>query len=126
MLINLVSVLFSVGFFGFVIYLVKRRSLREEYSLLWLALASGFVLLATFRHLIDTGGRAFGIYYPPAFLFLVWLGFISLILLNYAVVISRFKEDIKDLVQENALLRYDLRKLASRQEGADIPPISND
>lgn len=125
MVLQILAIAFALCFFLFVLALVKRRALREEYSLLWLALALGFFVLALFPTLMDWGGQAVGIFYGPAFLFLIWLGFVSLILLNYAVVLSHLREESKNLVQENALLRHEVEQLKGPQldRGADPPRL---
>lgn len=118
-MINLLAPVLSLAFLLAVIYLVKIKRLREEYSLLWIALGVGFILLAFFPSLIDFFASIANIYYAPALLFLIWLAFITLILLNYAIVISKLKDYTKTLTQENALLRYEVEKLKSKESRQD-------
>lgn len=93
----------------FVVELVRRRKLREEYSLLWLGTALALVLLASSRPLLDVLASAVGIVYPPSALFLVAIVFMLLILLHFSTVLTRLTQENKEIAQQMALLREELR-----------------
>jgi hypothetical protein len=100
----------------FVLELVRRRKLREEYSLLWLATALVLLILSLSRPLLDVLAVAVGIYYPPSALFLVALAFVMFILLPFSTVLTRLAQQNKELAQQLALLRYEVEQ--ARQQSA--------
>jgi hypothetical protein len=104
----LFGVLSAVGTLAFVLELVRRRKLREEYSLLWLGTAVVLLLLATSRPLLDRIATAIGIFYPPSALFLVAIVFMLLLLLHFSTVLTRLTQENKEIAQQMALLRQEL------------------
>lgn len=91
-----------------VLELVRRRRLREEYSLLWLATAVVLLILGTNRPILDVLAGTIGIFYPPSALFLVAIVFMLLLLLHVSTVLTRLSQENKDLAQELALLKLEL------------------
>lgn len=107
----------SVGALLLVLELVRRRKLREEYALLWLATGVVLLLLSLSRPLLDTLAALTGIFYPPSALFLVALLFVLTILLHFSIVLTRLSQQNRELAQQLALLRHDLERVASVDEG---------
>ena len=91
--------------FIFILELVRRRKLREEYSWLWL-LTSGsmFVLVIKYSWLVAIT-KVIGAFFPTSTLFLGALIFLMILSIQFYVRISRLTDQVKNLVQENALLR---------------------
>lgn len=106
----LFGILSAIGTLAFVVELVRRRKLREEYSLLWLATAISLLVLAMSRPLLDTIASLIGIFYPPSALFLVAIVFMLLILLHFSTVLTRLTQENKEIAQQMALLRQELRE----------------
>lgn len=104
----LVGVIGSVLALLFVLELVRRRRLREEYSLLWLATALVVLVLSLSRPLLDVLATAIGIFYPPSALFVVALLFVLAILMHFSMVITRLTQENKEIAQQIALIRYEL------------------
>jgi hypothetical protein len=94
-----------------VVELIRRGRLKERYSLLWLFAGGVLLVLSSSRWLLELISHAFGIYYPPSFLFLLAFLFLLLITLHFSVVISGLSDRNKRLAQELALLRQELREL---------------
>lgn len=94
------GILFSVGIFWFIITLVKNRRIKEEYSLLWLALSLVFVYFSFDRWAVDRLADLVGIAYKPSVLILIVIGFMTLILVHITLVITRLSEQNRELVQE--------------------------
>lgn len=101
----------SVFMLVLVLELVRRRKLREEYSLLWLATTVVLILLSASRPLLDVLAAAVGIFYPPSALFLVAVGFMLLILLHFSTVLTRLAQENKQQAQQLALLKYELQQM---------------
>src|SRR5262245_52406423 len=100
-----------------VVELVRRRSLEEGYSLLWLAAALLLVVLPLSRGLLDRLAGIFGVAYPPSALFLVGFLVITLILLYFSTVISRLTRQNREAAQRIGLLQWRLLELERRGQG---------
>src|SRR5262249_11781995 len=98
----------SIGAFVFIIELVRRRKLREEYALLCLATALVLLILSVSRPLLDVLANLVGIYYPPSALFLVAMIFVLFILLHFSTVLTRLTQENKESAQQLALLRWQI------------------
>ncbi len=113
----------GIGALLFVLELVRRRKLKEEYSLLWLATAVVLIILSVSRPLLDTLASLVGIFYPPSALFLVAMIFVLFILLHFSTVITRLTQENKENAQQLALLKWQLEQikkdLAARPQNAD-------
>jgi hypothetical protein len=118
----ILGLVFAIGTLLFILELVRRRRLREEYSLLWLMTALVLLVLSTSRPLLDMLANAIGIFYPPSALFAVALLFVLLILLHFSTVITRLTQENKETAQQIALLRYELaqaRRALEQRDDAD-------
>jgi len=101
--IQLFSILFSLAVFAAIFWLVKRRKVKEEYSILWFATALVFLYLSIDRYAVDRLGNLFGIAYKPTILLLIIAAFITLVLVHITVVITRLTDQNKELIQELGL-----------------------
>lgn len=99
------GILFSVVIFFFIITLVKNRRIKEEYSLLWLALSLVFIYISFDRWAIDRLADMVGIAYKPSVLILIVIGFMTLILVHISIVITRLSEQNRELAQEIGISR---------------------
>ena len=69
------------------------------------------VLCAVFIRTVDRLAHAVGIYYPPAFLFLVAILMVMVLQFHFSTVISNLREQNRSLTQELGLLGAELRDL---------------
>lgn len=125
---HIASVVLSLLLIVFILELVRRRRLKEEYSLLWLTVGILMVGLALWKQALDFFAGLVGIYYPPSALFLLGLIFVVVLLLHVTTVISRLTEQNKDLAQEVALLKQRLENqdnLVPRAEPAHSHTLGN-
>ncbi len=119
-LLKLLAIAGSVFVMIVVIELIRRGRLKERYSLLWL-LAGGILLVfSSSRTMLESISRVLGIFYPPSFLFLLAFVFLLLITLHFSVVISGLSEKNKQLAQELALLRQEMREMVTRHEKTEM------
>jgi hypothetical protein len=93
-----------------VLWLVRRRALREEYSPLWLAVAAGTLLVCLWPGLLLALTRWIGAWTPSSTIFFFGQLFLVLICLNFAVRLSTVTLRIKNLSQELALLKRQLEQ----------------
>jgi hypothetical protein len=103
--IQILAIIGSLILIFFILELIRRKRLREEFSLLWLAMGVVFLVLSIFRGLLDKFSYLVGIGYPPAALFLILIMGLAVILIHFSVTISELKETQKKLIQEIGLLK---------------------
>ena len=107
----------SVLVFIFIIDMVRRRRLREEYSVLWLVTSVVmFVLVFKYEWLVAVT-YWIGATSSTTTLTIGSLVFLLLLSVQFCIKISRLTNQVKDLSQENALLRKEV-EILSRRFGA--------
>ena len=94
----------SLLIFVFILELVRRRRLREEYSWLWLLTAAIMVLLVVWFPLLRVVTGVIGAATPINTLLLFAVLFLFAIAVHYSVIISRLTSQVKNLAQELALV----------------------
>ncbi|MFI5315410.1 MAG: DUF2304 domain-containing protein [Myxococcota bacterium] len=107
----------SLALVAAVLFLVRRRRLREEYTPIWIAVSAALVFVSLRLDLLRELTRAIGAWTPSSTVFFLGELFLVGICLNYAVRLSRAGLLIKNLAQEVALLRTEVEKLAGRAGG---------
>ena len=105
---QIIAIVVSISLFLFILYLVRKKKIKEEYSLLWLSSSIVFMFFSIWRDGLEYFAKLIGIAYPPAALFLILLLAVFLILIEFSINISRLTEQNKILAQELALLRNEL------------------
>jgi len=101
----------SVLVFIFIINMVRKRRLREEYSVLWLATSVVmFVLILRYKWLVYLT-RLIGATTTTTTLFLFALIFLILLAVQFCIKISRLTDQVKNLSQENALMKLEIENL---------------
>ena len=101
----------------YILEMVRRRKLREEYSILWLFGSVIILILSIKKDWLEWASQAAGIFYSPSFLFLVGILFIVLILVHFSIAISRLHQMNKKMAQELALLKGNREKDAPGNVG---------
>ncbi len=109
--IQVFSIIGSVLLLIFVLKLIRRKKLKEEYSLLWLGFGIIFILLSIVRPLLEIVASAIGIIYAPAALLLILVISIFFILIQFSIVISKLADSNKNLIQEVGILKTEVKKL---------------
>jgi len=100
----------SIAIFFFTIELVRKKRLREEYSLLWLATSLAMMVLIIKYDWLVKLTTLIGAVLPTTTLFLGSILFLCIIAVQFSMKISKLTDQVKDLVQENALLRYEFEQ----------------
>ena len=122
--IQIVAILATALLFGVVFEAVRRRRLMERYALLWMFCTAVLLALAVWKDALEEFASAVGIYYAPSALFAIALGFISVLLLHFSLVISRLADQSKVLAQRVSLLQQRVEQLeaeAATAQGAAAP-----
>jgi hypothetical protein len=111
--VRLVAIATSVALAALVLFLVRRRTLRAEYTPIWMGVAFGLLVIALNLDLLRILTRLLGAWTMSSTIFFLGQFFLLAICLNYAVRLSQSGTQIRLLAQELALLRRqieDLRK----------------
>jgi len=105
------ALIISVLIFVFIVDMVRKRRLREEYSVLWLATSVVmFVLVLRYEWLVSLT-FFIGASTTTTTLFLFALIFLILLSVQFCIKISRLADQVKNLSQENALMRLEVENL---------------
>ncbi len=105
----------------FILELVRRRKLKEEYSWLWFLTAALMLVLSSWYGLIEELSRMIGAITPTTTLFLFGLLFLLVISVHFSTVISRLTQQVRRLTQEVAILQAEL---SDTKRGEILPPAT--
>ena len=111
----------SLGLLLFIVELVRRRRLKEEYSVLWVTTAVVIFILAAWYQPLRWVSDAIGAVADSSTLFFFGLVFAFLMLLHFSVRISSLERQLTALVQEIGLLR---ERRPSKDEAAERERVS--
>lgn len=96
------------------IKLIHRKRLSLNYSLLWLAMAAGMLVMVMFPGLVYDLTRLLGIDLPIHMIF-TGFAFFALVMLFYLTcIVSRDNEKNRAMIQQMALLERRVRELEDR------------
>lgn len=112
--IQIIAIIASFVFLFLIIELIRKKKIKEQYSLLWLFFAVIFVLISIFKEILESLAHILGIAYTPAAFLLVLIAAVILILIQYSIVISSLSEKNKNLIQEVGLLKMQLDELKEK------------
>jgi hypothetical protein len=108
--VTIAGIIASLALIAVILELIRRRSLRERYALLWLLTGLVLLALSAWRGGLNTIAGWVGVtQYPPAVIFAVASFFILLVLLHYSTVISKLADQNTILAQRVALLEARLK-----------------
>lgn len=108
---QLIMVLIGLAMLLFVLNMVRRKQIREQYSLLWIITAVVITFAALFIRSVEKLSHLVGVYYPPAFLFLLAILLMFILQFHVTTVISNLREQNRSLVQDLGLLANEVREL---------------
>jgi hypothetical protein len=105
------AVAFSIILFIVILMLIRKRRIKEEYSLMWLLFSLVFILFSVWRQGLDVVSTFLGIAYPPAALFLILMMATFLIMIEFSMIISKLADKNKNLAQEIGMLHHEIEKI---------------
>ena len=108
----------AVGLALFVLDLVRRRRLTEDYSLLWVVATFAIAVLGFSTPLLRFITRALGVMFESSTVFAFGLAFATAMLLYLSVRISRLGQEHQTIARELALLRFRLEEEGRARGGA--------
>jgi hypothetical protein len=104
------AIIATVIFLLFIIELVRRKKMREEYSFLWvLSAVFMLILVLWYKPLLFLTGLI-GAIAPTTTLFIFAIFFLMIISINFSIVISSLTERMVKLTQEFALLKSEMKE----------------
>jgi hypothetical protein len=115
-----IAIVGSILLLMFVIELVRRRRMKEEYSVLWTVTALTLLVMAVVPALLTTLTSAIGAVLASSTLFFTGLIFALLMLLHFSVRISSLERNLTALVQELGLMAVERDELRREIEGSPL------
>ncbi len=109
------ALIISISFLLFILELVRRRKIKEEYSWLWLLVSAAIVLLVVWQNFLLFFTRLIGAGDPTTTIFLFGFIFLLLINIDYSIQISKHKEQIKKMAQKIGILSKALEDLENKK-----------
>jgi len=97
--------------------LIRKRRLREEYSVLWVLTAVAILVSGIYPRVLEWVAMRITLH-PSVLMTFLCVLFLMAILLHYSVVISKHSEREKGLAQEAALLKDEIARL--REEVKEV------
>jgi hypothetical protein len=102
--------------------LIRKRRLREEYSVLWVLTALAVLVSGIYPRALEWVAMRITLH-PAVLMTFLCVLFLMAILLHYSVVISKHSEREKGLAQELALLKDEVARLGEElKETRKAPP----
>ncbi len=88
-----------------ILEMLRRKSLREKYAIVWLSMAATILIAAAFPNYLNQLSRFLGFQYLSNFV-LLFFGVINLIVvMHLSVVIGKTEDQNQTLAEEIALLK---------------------
>ncbi|MCI0398668.1 MAG: DUF2304 family protein [Chloroflexi bacterium] len=120
---RITAVVFSLTLLLATVQLIRKRRLREEYALVWLAASLAILLFSLFGGLVNLLAASFAVSYAPTLVLVVGLLFALSVLLSQSVTISGQADRLRDLAQAVALLEWRLRQVEQARQATQEPPL---
>jgi len=114
-----VAIVLSIAMFLVVVELVRKRKLREEYSLVWMLTAFALLVLAIQHRLLNVVRDLVGAVEPTSALFFGALVFLMLLSLQFSVRLSKLTFRNRTLSQRVALLEDEIDSLRADKGATD-------
>lgn len=102
--LRIIAITGSLALLVFIIELVRRRHLKEEYSVLWVTTALAVLLLAAWEGLLRHLAHFIGAMSQASTLYFFGLIFVIFLLLHFSIRVSNLERRVVVLLQEIALL----------------------
>jgi hypothetical protein len=114
--IQILSIIGSAALIVGIIYLIRKKKLKEEYAILWLFIFFIFLIISIFRGSIDYISKLLGISYQPASLFILLIAGAFLLLLHFSIIISGLRTKMNRLVSEITLVHKKLEDMEKNKD----------
>ena len=111
---RLLAMIGSVTLIAIVLWLVRRRALREEHTPIWVGISTALAIVSIVPGMLKMITQWIGAWTPSSTLF--FLGEVCLVLLclSFAIRLSKTSVQLKSLCQEVAILRTSLAEIEGK------------
>ena len=108
--IQIITIIVTVCFLGYISRQIIKGRLREEYSIVWLICSFILMIFSIWREGLDIITKLFGIVDPPNLIFTGCIFAILIYLLHLSIVNSKQQKNIANLTQDLAILKEKLER----------------
>ena len=108
--IQIIAISVSMLFLLYIVRLIMKGKLREEYSIVWIVCTLILILFSFWRNGLEVFAKMVGVYQAPNLVFTGAIFAIFIYLLHLSVVVSRLHLQNKQLAQDIALLKNKMEK----------------
>ena len=113
--IQIIAIIVSLLFLLYIILLIVKGKLREEYSIVWIACTALLILFSFWRNGLEVMAHLVGVYEAPNLVFTGAIFAVFIYLLHLSVVVSRLHNQNKQLAQDIALLKKEVNDLKEKK-----------
>lgn len=99
------AIIATLLLFSFIIYLIKNKRLKEEYSVLWFSTGLILIIIVIWYTPLVYLTNLIGAVLPTTTLFIFSIIFLMAISLHFALKISYLTDQVKDLAQEISIIK---------------------
>jgi len=108
--IQVIAISVSLLFLLYIIRLIIKGKLREEYSIVWIVCTIILILFSFWRDGLEIMAKLLGVFEAPNLIFTGAIFAILIYLLHLSVVVSKLQSQNKKLAQDIALLKQKLEE----------------
>lgn len=113
--IQIITIITSLLFLFYIALLIIKGRLREEYSIVWCTCTLILVVFSFWRNGLAVMSRLFGVFEPPNLVFTACIFVILIYLLHLSVVASKLHKQNRQLAQDIALLKQELKTIKTNK-----------
>lgn len=108
--IQIIAIATSLLFLLYIVRLIIKGKLREEYSIVWIVCTVVLILFSFWRDGLEIMANLLGVYEAPNLIFTGAIFAIFIYLLHLSVVVSKLQSQNKQLAQDIAMLKEKMGK----------------
>ena len=113
----------SLGFLALIINAIRRRALRDEMTVLWVAVGIAILILSVTlpAHLLDHVAHALGVAYGSDLVLVAAVVFLVILVFQLSISVGRLWLRTTRLAQDLALLSEEVRRSTGSANGSTEP-----
>lgn len=113
--IQIIAIGVSLLFLIYIVRLIIKGKLREEYSIVWIICTIVLIAFSFWRQGLEIIASIVGVYEAPNLIFTGAIFAILIYLLHLSIVVSKLHSQNKQLAQDVAMLREEFKKELKKQ-----------
>ena len=106
--IQIIAITVSLLFLLYIVRLIIKGKLREEYSIVWIICTLLLIIFSFWRNGLEIIANILGVYEAPNLVFTGAIFAILIYLLHLSIVVSKLHSQNKQLAQDIALLKNEV------------------